>query len=87
MPTIADRKGKHPAKRVHALVTEFLVQMNDNFRVAARAEDVALRLEELPQLAVVVDFTVEHGDYGAVFVEQRLIGTRDVDDAESPRGQ
>lgn len=57
--------------------------MNQNFRVADGSKAMPLAFQFLVQLAIVVDFAVEHDLDGAVFVPERLMSARQIDDRES----
>ena len=67
---------------MHRGVPVLLVQVHKDFRVAAGGEAMSLRLEAGAQLAVIVDLAVEDDDESAVFVRDRLMAARHVDDAE-----
>ena len=45
---------------------------------------VALADEPLPQLLVIIDFAIKNHPHGAVFVRERLVAGREIDDAEAP---
>src|SRR4029079_1611361 len=57
-----------------------LIEVHDHLGVALGRKPVSLRLEELAQLAVVVDLTVEGDDDRAVLVVDRLVAGLEVDD-------
>src|SRR5258706_9255366 len=80
---IPDGEGEHPPEAVHASGTEILVEMNDGFRVAGGAEDMAMLLEIPAQLAIVVDLAVEHDPDRAVLVGDRLESIVEVNDAQA----
>ena len=64
-----------------------LVEVDEHFRVAVRAEAMAAAEESVPQRAVVVDFAVEDDPDRAVFVGQRLMSAGDVEDGEAAMSQ
>ena len=56
--------------------------MDDNFGIAVCPKYVAARLQLRNEVDEVVDFPVKHHDHAAVFVEQRLLAARHVDDRQ-----
>ena len=64
-------------------VAALFVEVDDDFGVGVRAEDVAARDQVASQLAVVVDLAVEDELDRAVLVGHRLVrGGAEVDDAQ-----
>src|SRR5688500_9905237 len=57
--------------------------MHDDLSVAAGAENMPQRLEFGNQVCVGVDLAVEYHDYTAVFVVERLLARREIDDGEA----
>ena len=57
--------------------------MHDHFGVAARAEGMTQCRQFGNERLEVVDLAVEHDDDRAVFVGQRLLAARDVDDGQA----
>ena len=76
-----------PRKRVDTSLAPLLPGMDDDFSVAARAKDVAKRLQLGNQVDEVVDFAIEYHDDAAVFVEQGLMAGGEVDDGQAPMAQ
>jgi hypothetical protein len=63
-------------------LSPLLVRMDDGLGIARGVEDVAGGFELGPQLLVVVDLTVEDEPHGSVFVVDRLLAGRQIDDAQ-----
>ena len=61
--------------------------MHDNFSIALGMEDMAQSLQLGNELLKVVDLAIENDDHRAVFVEQRLLPGRDIDDRKPPMAQ
>ena len=80
-------KGKHPLQVLHAILSPFLISVDNHFGVAGRPEGVAAALERMPKLLKVVDLSVEHNGDGPILIEQRLVSAAEVDDAESAHTQ
>jgi hypothetical protein len=72
---------------LNALASVFLVQMDDSFRIAPGAIAVAARFEILPQILMVINFTIEDDPNVSVFIAQGLMAGLNVDDAEPSHGQ
>src|SRR5207247_1626349 len=82
---VPDGEGEHPAQALGERVAPLLVPVDQDFGVAAGAEDVAPGDQLLAQPEVVVDLAVEGDGDGAVLVLHRLrAGLREVDDREPP---
>ena len=77
------RDREHPSESLGKVRSEFLVQVNDDLRVALRGEAVASRGQLGPQLGEVEDLAVEDGPDRLVLVGQRLVAPLQVDDAEA----
>src|SRR4029453_15524084 len=71
-PAIVDGKGEHPFDPVDAARAELPISVENGFGVARCSERVALRLEQCPQRAVVVDLAVEGDPARLVLVRDRL---------------
>ena len=82
---VPDGEGEHPAQALGERVAPLLVTVDQDFGVAAGAEDVAPGDQLLAQPEVVVDLAVEGDGDGAVLVLHRLrAGLREVDDRQPP---
>ena len=84
---IPDSEREHAAKVLDAVLAILLVEMNDGFGVALGAIVMAARDQALAQNAVVVDLAVENDPKCAVFVAERLVAGRKIDDAEAAHAQ
>ncbi len=84
---VPERDGEHAAQPFERGRTPFLVGVNDRLGVARRVENVARRFQPLPQLAIVVDLTVEDEPDRSVFVVNRLMAGRQVDDAQAAHAE
>src|SRR5690606_8686829 len=80
--TIPDREREHAAKALHALGAPGLPRVDDDFRVAARAEYMTERLQLGHEVLEIVDLPVEHHGHRAVLVEQRLLTGGHIDDGK-----
>ena len=78
------REREHPAKALHARFAPSLPRVNDHFGIAAGAEHMAQRLQFGNQFLVVVDLAVVDDRDAAVFVVQRLLAGRQIDDRQPP---
>ncbi len=81
---IPDGKSEHAAQVLYAICTVFFVEMDDGLGIAVRAIAVAARDELLAQREMVVDFAIKHDPQRAVFVRNRLMTARNIDNAEPP---
>src|SRR5688572_18656262 len=61
--------------------------MKDRFRVAVRADGVPPGYQLPPQLAVVIDLSVEDDPFRSVFISDRLAAAREIDDAQAAHPQ
>ena len=80
---VPDGEGKHATQMLYAVGTIFFVKMNDGFRVAVRAVSMTQRLQLFAQSGMIVNFTVENNPGRAVFVAERLVSGRQINDAEA----
>src|SRR5579864_6101839 len=71
----------------YAVLAVFLVEMNDGFGIAVCAIAMAASDQILPQGAMIVDFAVEDDPDGTIFIADRLMSTRNVDDAETAHAE
>jgi hypothetical protein len=80
---VPDGEGEHAAQVVDAALPMLVVQVHDDFRVAARGEHVTAGLELGAVLGVVVDLSVEDDLQRTVRVGHGLVSRGEVDDAEA----
>src|SRR5438094_1153439 len=81
---VPDREREHPSEVLHAFGTLLFVEVHNHLGVALCREGVATCLELPPDLAEVVDLAVEHDGDARVFVAERLMSARQIDNRESP---
>src|SRR5688500_8909046 len=79
---VPEREGEHAAQAVHAVIAQFLVEVDDHLRVASGGEAVAPSLELGAQLHVVVDLAVEDHHHAAVLVADGLVARLEIYDGE-----
>src|SRR5919108_1851137 len=84
---VPDREAEHAAQPLDASRPQLLVEVDDRFGIARGAEDVALLLELVPELAIVVDLAVEHDPDGGVLVRHGLLAAGQVDDAQTAHAE
>src|SRR5437773_5047053 len=61
--------------------------MKDRLAIRSGLEAMPMRLEIVPQLAVVVDFAVRNQPQRAVLVDERLMTAAHVDDRKAPHAE
>src|SRR5947207_2377669 len=79
---IPDREREHPVEALDERLAIALVEMDNDLRVRARLERVALGSELVAQLREVVDLPVEDRPDPAALVALRLIPGDEIDDAQ-----
>jgi len=72
---------------IYAIPAVFFVQMDDGLGVTLSAIAVAPGFEIVPQVLVVIDFTVKDDPNSFVFVAEGLVAGLDVNNAEATHGQ
>ena len=80
-------EGEHAAKALDAVDSPRFPGVHDDLGVALGVKHVAQRLQFRNELLVVVDFAIKDHHDRAVFVEQRLLAGRDVNDRQAPMAQ
>ena len=80
-------RGVRYVQLFHAGIAEFPVKMQDDFRIRARVEHVAARLQIFPQLHVIEDLAVESEAESAVGSVHGLMAAFEIDNAEAAMGQ
>ena len=80
---VPQREGVHAAQVREQVEAVLLVQVDDRLAVALRAKGVLLLHQRAAQFFVVVDFAVEDQRNRAIFVVERLVAARHVDDAQA----
>ena len=84
---VVDGESEHAAQLLDAVGAHVFVEMNDDFGVAVGLEAMALFFELGAEFEEVVNLAVENGPCAAVFVENRLMASGEVDDAESAHAE
>ena len=84
---VPDGQGEHAVEMLEEVRPLVLVEVDDHFGVAVRAEAMAGAFQPPAQLAEVVDFAVEDDPDRAVFVRQRLLPAGQVDDRQPAMAQ
>ena len=84
---VIDRESKHAAQLLNTIASHLLVEMDDHFCVAVSVENVTAAFEIRTKLGEVVNFSVVDDTDGFVFVENRLVTSGEVDDAQPPHAQ
>src|SRR6476660_5152458 len=74
-------EGKHTSQFLHALGSEFLIEVDDGLGVSMRCETMAVGFEFGPQLGKVVDFSIEYDPYRTIFVKNWLMAASKINDA------
>ena len=80
---VPEREREHAAKTVNGLLSPLFVRVDDHFGVRAGPEAMTGSLQLGSDLHEVVDLAVENHPHGPVFVGQRLVAGRQIDDAQT----
>src|SRR5262245_20283091 len=83
VPSIRDRKGKHPEQLLGQTAPPLPVSVQEHFGVRLCSESMAARDQFLTQLDVVVDLSVEGDDEIALVGRHRLVSVRQIDNRQS----
>src|SRR5690606_32817563 len=86
-PGVVDREGEHAVQAIDDSRTVLFPAVHDDLGVRRRAETVAAGFEIGPQIAMVVDLTVEDDPDRPVFVGHRLPAAGQVDDGQTPMAE
>jgi hypothetical protein len=78
--SIPQRKGEHSPESIDARGTPRLPRMDDYFSIASGVKHMTKPGEIWNELLKIVDLAVEHYAHRAVFVIERLLARREVDD-------
>src|SRR5215467_122211 len=84
---VPQREREHSAEARHRQLAPLLVGVDDDFSVGVRAKTMTTGLEFDSQLGKVIDLAVEDRPNRLVFVRQRLIPCREIDDAQAAMPQ
>src|SRR5256885_1569556 len=77
-------ESKHPAQVLNALLTEFLIKMDDYFGIARSCQNMSPGFQLSSQQLVIINFAVEDSHDGPVFVADWLLPSIQIDDAKPP---
>src|SRR5438093_7727078 len=77
-------ESKHPAQVLNALLTEFLIKMDDYFGIARSCKNMSPGFQLSYQQQVIINFAVEDSHDGPVFVADWLLPSIHIDDANLP---
>ena len=80
---VPERKGKHAPQMLNAVIAMFFVKMKDHFHIRGGTEAVTLLYKFFTERRTVVDLSVAHQYEGIVFIQDRLVTCRKIDDAEA----
>src|SRR5271157_2459430 len=81
---VPDRKCKHSAQLIDAVLTEVFVKMDDGFRITVGPELVPFGFESIAKFGKIVNLAIEHNPNRIVLVGHRLAAAFDVEDAQAP---
>ena len=84
---VPNREGEISVQLRNAVLTELVVQMENNFGIAARAEDPALRLQGIAKLDIVEDLSVEDNSEATLRKRHRLLTVAQTNDRETSMTQ
>ena len=79
---IVDGEGEHATQFLDAVGAHFFVEMNNDFGVGVGVEAMAAAFELGAEFGKVVNLAVENDPCAAIFVEDGLMASGEVDDAE-----
>ena len=80
---IPDNKSKHTPQHGNDPLTEFLIAVDNDLRVAPGTEHVSTGDQIVTEGGKVIDLPVEHNYHGVIFIIHRLGTVRQIDDAEA----
>src|SRR5690606_18076741 len=86
-PAVPEREGEHAAQALEQRIALQLVERQDDFAVALRAETVAARLQLGAQLTVVVYLAVADEAERTVRADERLPAAFGIDDGQPPMAE
>jgi len=79
---VPEHKGEHPVEMGQAVFAVLLVGVNDHLGIGTAREPMTPSLEDLGQLAEVVDFAIEDDAERAALVGDRLLAGGEIDDLQ-----
>src|SRR6266566_3477115 len=84
---IPQRKSEHAPLLLHTFRPHVFVKMDDGFCIAVRGEMMAARFKLWAEFRKVVDFAVENDPGGTIFVEDGLMSTGKINNAQTTHSQ
>src|SRR5579862_5108844 len=87
MTLIVQSEGKHASQFLDAVRSQILIKMHNNFRIGVRRESVPALLQFGAQFRKVIDLAVINDPNRFIFVEDGLVPTREIDNAEAAHSQ
>ena len=85
--SVPDREREHSVQPLEAVDALFSVKTEHDLHVTPAAEATALRFQLPPQLAIVVDLTVEDDGQPLILEHDRLLPGLQVDHRQAPEAQ
>ena len=82
-----DGDSEHATQRDQTFNAPFFVQMCDDFSVRRSTKGVSARNQFRSEINVVVNLPVKNNLHLAIFIGDRLVTTRNINDAEAPNCQ
>src|ERR1700680_786180 len=86
-PAIPDGEGEHAPEMLDSIIPILFVSVENRLGVRLRPECVTRRNQIGSQVAVVVDFGVEYDCGRAIFIENGLLATFQINDAEAAESE
>src|ERR1700686_1245141 len=84
---IIDGEPEHATQLLDAVGAHFFVQVNDDFRVGMRVEMMAPAFEFGSKFGEVVNLAVENNPGIAIFVEDRLMASGEINNTQAAHAQ
>jgi hypothetical protein len=80
---IPDCNGKHSIQELDRPRAEFLEEMYDDLGIRMGPESMASFLQSSPEVHKIVDFAVEDNPKRLILIADRLMASRNIDDAQT----
>src|SRR5437667_1549420 len=84
---VVQGESKHASKLVHAVGAELFIQMDDHLRIGVGVETMAAALQLRAQFREIVNLAVENNPDRPVLVENWLVPSGQIDDAETAHAE
>src|SRR2546421_5808602 len=79
---VINGQPKHATELLHTIGAHLFIKVNDDFCIRLGIEAVTAAFQLRSKFGKIVDFPVKNDPRAAVFVENRLMASGQVDDAE-----